>query len=324
MRRLTKSVLGAATTLVLLAAAGCGSDSSGDGSTADGTDGLRKVSVGIIPVVDVAPLYLGVEKGFFAERNIELSLEAGQGGAAIIPGVVSGQFQFGSSNVTSLMLARHEGLPVKIVVSGNASTGQDPDISAVVVKGDSDIKSAKDLEGKTVAVNTLNNLGDTTVRQSIRKDGGDPDEVEFVELGFPDMPAAVANGQIDAAWVVEPFVAISKSQGDRVVAWNLVDTAPDLMLSGYFTSEKLLQEDPELVEDFVAAVTESQEYAMEHPEEARAIVKTYTEIADDVLAALTLPVWTPAVNRESTQTLADLAMQDGLVDQPVDVAALLH
>jgi NitT/TauT family transport system substrate-binding protein len=63
---------------------------------------------------------------------------------------------------------------------------------------------------------------------------------------------------------------------------------------------------------------------MAHPEEARAIVKTYTEIADDVLTALTLPVWTPAVNRESTQRLADLALQDGLVDKPVDVAALLN
>ena len=213
---------------------------------------------------------------------------------------------------------------LKIVAPGNSSTGvEGEDFSAVVVAGDSDIQSAKDLAGKTVAVNTLNNIGDTTVRESIRKDGGNPDDVEFVELAFPDMPAAVASGNVDAAWVVEPFVAISEDQGHRVVAWNLVDTAPELMIAGYFASEELIDSDPELVENFVAAITESLEYAEAHPDEARAIVQTYTEIDDTLIEKVTLPKWPTEVNEESTQKLADLAEQDGLVKEPVDVAALL-
>ena len=329
MRRITKSLLGVATSAALLAAAGCGSGSGGGSDTA-GTGGgnsqdggMQQVTVGLIPIVDVAPVYLGQKQGFFKDHHINLSVESGQGGAAIVPGVMSGQFQFGFSNVTSLMLARDQGLPIKIVAPGNSSTGQAPDFSAVVVKGNSPIKSAKDLEGKTVAVNTLKNIGDTTVRESIRKDGGNPDKVNFVELAFPDMPAAVANGRVDAAWVVEPFVTISKSQGDRVVAWNLVDTAPSLMIAGYFTSEKLIQDNPQLVKDFTAAITESEKYAQEHPDEARAIVQTYTEIDDTLISKITLPKWPTTVNRESTQKLADLAKQDGLVKQPVDVNALL-
>jgi NitT/TauT family transport system substrate-binding protein len=318
----------AAATVALLATAACGSDSgSGGGEEAatggSGSGDLQQVAVGVIPIVDVAPIYLGKEKGFFEDEGIDLTLESGQGGAAIVPGVMSGQFQFGFSNVTSLMLARDQGLPLKIVAPGNSSTGEVPDFSAVVVKGDSPIKSAKDLAGKTVAVNTLKNIGDTTVRESIRKDGGNPEDVKFVELAFPDMPAAVANGRVDAAWVVEPFVAISKSQGDRVVAWNLVDTAPDLMIAGYFTSEQTAQEDPELVQSFTDAITTSLEYADSHPDEVRDIVQTYTEIDDKLIADVTLPKWPTEVNRESTQKLADLARQDGLVQQPVDVDALL-
>ena len=64
-----------------------------------------KVKVGVIAIVDVAPIYLGKQKGFFTKRNIDLTLETAQGGAAIVPGVVSGQYQFGFSNVISLLLA---------------------------------------------------------------------------------------------------------------------------------------------------------------------------------------------------------------------------
>lgn len=306
--------------LSLLAVAACGSDgSSGDGSAS----GMKDVTVGVIPIVDVAPIYLGKEKGFFKDHGINLSLESGQGGAAIVPGVVSGDFEFGFSNVTSLMLARDNGLPLKVVAPGNFSTGEEPDFSAVVVPDDSPIKSAADLAGKTVAVNTLKNIGDTTVRESIRKAGGDPSTVKFVELAFPDMPAAVANGDVDAAWVVEPFVAVAKSQGDRVVAWNLVDTAPNLMIAAYFTSEQLAQKQPELVDDFTAALDESLEYADSHPDEVRDIVQTYTEIDADLMSKVTLPKWGTEINRDSTQKLADLALQDGLLKKPADLDALL-
>lgn len=318
--RLAKALGAAVAALSLVTVAACG---SGDSGTTTNSEGLKEVKVGVIPIVDVAPIYLGDEQGFFEDHGIELTLESGQGGAAIVPGVVSGDFQFGFSNVTSLMLARDNGLPLKVVAAGNSSTGKAPDFSAVVVKGNSPIKSPKDLAGKTVAVNTLKNIGDTTVRESIRKDGGDPSKVKFVELAFPDMPAAVSKGDVDAAWVVEPFVAVAQSEGDRVVSWNLVDTAPDLMISTYFTSEQLQQEDPQLVEDFTAAINESLEYADAHPDEVRKIVQTYTEIDAALMEKVTLTKWTTEINRESTQKLADLAEEDGLVKEPVDLDALL-
>ncbi len=320
----------------LLVVAGCGSSSDGGsgetagGSTGEATNGgstgggeLQKVSVGLIPIVDVAPIYLGKEKGFFKKHGIELELSSAQGGAAIVPGVVSGQFQFGFSNVTSLIIAHDKGLPVKVVAAGNFSTGKDPDFSAVVVKKDSPIKSAKDLEGKTVSVNTLKNIGDTTVRESIRKAGGDPSTVKFVELAFPDMPAAVANGRVDAAWVVEPFVTIAKSQGDRVIAWNLVDTAPNLMIAAYFTSQQLEKSDPGLVKNFTAAVNQSLTYAQSHPDEVRKIVPTYTKIDAKLVNKLTLPVWDTKINTKSTQRLADLALQDKLIGKKADLSTLL-
>ncbi|QFR02200.1 nitrate ABC transporter substrate-binding protein [Streptomyces phaeolivaceus] len=305
--------------------AGCGSsDSDGAADSSAGDGKTTQVTVGVIPIVDVAPLYLGQKQGFFSSRGIELKMVPAQGGAAIIPGVVSGQFQFGFSNTTSLMLAQTKGVPIKSVANGAASNGKvGADVTAVLVKKDSPIKSAKNLAGRTVAVNTLQNIGDTTVRESVRKDGGDPTKVEFVEIPFDQMPAALDDGRVDAAWMGEPAQTVAKGQGARVIASPFAETDPNLTLATYFTSTKTAQQDPALVKKFTEAMNESLEYASAHPDEARQILTGYTKISGEVLDELILPSWPTEVNTASLEKLAELGEQDGVFgDKKPDLGAL--
>ncbi|MGW0820147.1 ABC transporter substrate-binding protein [Streptomyces sp. NPDC002845] len=310
-----RRILGLAVAVMTVAgAAGCGSSSNdNDDSSASGGSEVTQVKVGIIPIIDVAPLYLGQQQGFFSSRGIELEMVSAQGGAAIIPGVVSGQFEFGFSNTTSLMLAQTQGVPVKSVVNGAATTGNtETDVTGVAVKGDSPVKSAKDLVGRKVAVNTLKNIGETTVRESVRQDGGDPSKVDFVEIPFDQMPAALDGGQVDAAWMGEPALTIAESQGARVVAWPFAETHPKLTLATYFASARLAQDKPDLVKNFTEAMTESLQYATEHPDEARQILATYTKIDSGVVEKLTLPAWPAQVDMDSLEKLASLGEQDGI------------
>jgi NitT/TauT family transport system substrate-binding protein len=300
-------------TVLALVGAGAGCGSSGDSVTPTASGGVAQVKVGIIPIVDVAPIYLGQKRGFFASRKIELTMESGQGGAAIVPGVLSGQFQFGFSNITSLLIAQTKNVPIKMVANGVASTGvAGKDYGGVVVRKDSPITKAADLAGKKVAVNTLKNIGDTVVRESVRKAGGDPSAINFVEMPFPNMPAAVDNGQVDAAFVVEPILSTLTGGGGRVVAWCYVDPAPNLTVAAYFASSKLIAEDPDLVKRFTEAMNESLAYADSHPDEEREILGTYTKIDPKVREALTLPKWPTEINRASVETLSKLGAQDGI------------
>src|SRR5262245_32790244 len=93
MRRQLAALLSAA---ALLAPAACGTDQPSTPAPPGQPD---KVNVGVIAILDVAPIYLGKQKGFFSNRNIDLTLTTAQGGAVIVPGVQGGQFQFGFSNV---------------------------------------------------------------------------------------------------------------------------------------------------------------------------------------------------------------------------------
>jgi NitT/TauT family transport system substrate-binding protein len=316
---LTSAVTGA------LALAGCGGGDGGSaGAGATGTGGasgdLTVVSVGAIPIVDVAPLYLGVEKGIFTGHGLQVEPFLAQGGAAIVPAVVTGQAQFGFSNITSLLQAEARGVPLALVAPGSGATG-DPkaDFAAVIVRSDSPVQNAADLAGRSVAINSINNISDTVVREAVRQAGGDAGSVKFVELPFPNMVAAVADGSVDAAFTVEPFATVGKGQGMRAVASPYTQTDPDLTVAGYFTSDKYASENPDAVKAFAAAMVESQQYATDHPDEARAVLSSYTQIQPDVAAALTLPKYPTEIDRNSVAKLLDLGVKDGNVPDGVDL-----
>jgi len=130
MRRHALPWLCAFTSLALIS--GC-SRSKSDGAGSDKApakpagepaagQGPTKITVAAIAIVDVAPLYLAKDKGFFTEQNLDVTIQNTQGGAESVPGVVSGQYQFAFANVISLLLGRAKGLPLKVIAAGNFST----------------------------------------------------------------------------------------------------------------------------------------------------------------------------------------------------------
>ncbi|MEV6493097.1 ABC transporter substrate-binding protein [Actinoplanes sp. NPDC051633] len=306
MRRFVVALVTAVT--VLAGANACGSDDKPKTAPA-----LDRISVGVIPIVDVAPIYLGRQKGFFASRGIDLDLVLEQGGAPIIKGVLAGRFQFGFSNMTSLMAARADGAPLKAVAAGVSSTGKPGrDFSGIVVPPGSLIRTPKDLAGKLIGVNVLGSLGDTTIRASVRKVGGDATTLRFQAHPFPQIPGKLQAKKLDAAWLVEPQLSEAITLGCQVIASNFVDTAANLTVAAYFTAGDLAERDPKLVERFTQAVNESLRYADTHGDEVRDVVGTYTPINDTVRLMMILPNWPAAINRDSVETLALLGGRDGI------------
>ncbi|WP_413542708.1 ABC transporter substrate-binding protein [Citricoccus nitrophenolicus] len=322
MRNLRAAAVGAAALLALTA---CGSGSPTDGgTTAPAADSesaasggeLTPIEVGVIPIVDVAPIYLGVEEGIFEEHGLDVTLTLAQGGAAIVPAVQSGQMEFGFSNVTSLVIGRDAGLPLKIVATGPQTTGEaDDDFAHIMVPEGSDATSLADLEGKRIAVNTLNNINDSVISEGMKQEGGDPKSIEYVEMPFPDMVAQLEAGNVDAIGAVEPFVTLAEAGGAERVYGQYAEPVPDLSIAAYFTTDEMIEEDPELVEAFTAAMKESQQYATDHPEEAKAVLPSYTSLEQDVIDELTMPRFPQEHDVASLERVAELSLETGLIDE---------
>ncbi|MDI3330225.1 MAG: ABC transporter substrate-binding protein [Micrococcus sp.] len=323
MRNVRLAAVSAAV-LLALTACGSGSPSGGGGTTAPATEGtagaeasggeLTPVEVGVIPIVDVAPIYLGVEEGIFEKHGLDVTLTLAQGGAAIVPAVQSGNMEFGFSNVASVIIGRDAGLPLKLVATGPQSTGNgEDDAAGIMVPGDSGIQDLTDLEGKRVAVNTLNNINHATTYEGIKQAGGDVDSVEFVEVGFPDMVAQLEAGNVDAITAVEPFVTMAEQGDARNIYGFFAEPVQDLSVAGYFTTDQMIEQEPELVEAFTAAMKESQQYATDHPEDAKAILSTYTSIDEQTASELTMPRFPQLHDNASLERMAEILAEMELI-----------
>ncbi|MFJ5700095.1 ABC transporter substrate-binding protein [Arthrobacter sp. NPDC093139] len=327
-----RAVVAAGTAVLagMLTLTGCGAGSPSSPGTAAATQGgggsgnLEKVSVGLIPITDVAPVYLGMQEGYFQEEGIELDVQLAQGGAAIVPAVTTGEYQFGYSNVVSLLIARDKGLPVTVVSNGSTSTNEPgADTTEVAAMPDSGIQSAADLVGKTVAVNALNNFADITIRNSVEKAGGDPQGVKFVEMPYPNMPAALERGDVDAAWTTEPFRTQILKAGGKIVASPMTDMAENFDSAFYFTSQQTLEKNPELVERFRRALHKSFEFASANEDKVRAIIQDYAKVTPELAEALVMSKWNKDVNTDALKKLGTAAKEYEVLKKDPDYEAMI-
>ncbi|MGO1561571.1 ABC-type nitrate/sulfonate/bicarbonate transport systems periplasmic components-like protein [Actinomycetales bacterium JB111] len=309
----------AALSAATLALAACGEDSEAS------TDGLTPLSVALFPAADVAPVYLAIEQGFFEDEGLDVSVQMLDSGAAATAAVVSGDVNIGFSNPASVVIARSQNLPVTIVAPASAA-GDTPEdaYSGVLVQADSDIEDITDLEGRTVAVNALGNILEITLRHALDDAGVDSSTVELVEIPFPEMPATLEAGHVDAIFEVEPFVTQTVQTGTaRVVATPYELTAPALTGAVYFSNEQFLGENAEDAAAFRRAMEQSVAYADEHPDEMRAQVAEFTEIAPETIDEMNFAQLATDVPREMIELYADLLTQYGLVESEVDIDALM-
>jgi NitT/TauT family transport system substrate-binding protein len=315
--------IGALLALAAVAAAGCGSggDDGGEEAAATASSGsaIETVKVGVLPIAPLAPVYLGIERGFFEDEGLAVEPVVAQGGAAIVPAVVSGDMAFGYSNPGSVLLAHARGLDLQIVAEGNQTAERKSDDPQALVAEASRISDARQLEGEKVAVDTLGGLTELAVRDALRRRGVDDSEVTLVEVPFPDMFVALDTGRVAAASMNEPFVADARKHADlRVLANPFFDTlGSGASISEYFTSARYAQEHPDVVARFQRAIGRSLRYAHDHPDEVRRIVKTFTKTDPETVEVMKLTQFAPDLNVDSIRHLAELMVEYGqLEEQP--------
>jgi NitT/TauT family transport system substrate-binding protein len=307
----------------LLGVAACGGGDSGGGGSASNKPTTLKV--GVIPIADVAPLYVGIKQGFFKQEKLDVQPQLAEGGATITAQVVSGDLQIGFSNTTSLIIAASKKLPVQIVAQGvQGAASEDKAWDAVLSKKGSPITDPKALEGKTVSVNNLNNVGPLTINNAMEKAGADFKKVKYVEVPFPDANGALDTGRVDAAWVVEPFVSQGTAQGAKQVLHPFESMGPNFTVATYFTTKQYSGKNKDVLDRFVRAINKSLTYSQSHPDVVRQVVPTYTKIPKAVAAKMRLPQWGTDLNQPTIQQTVDLSQKYGFIKEKPDLNELIR
>jgi|tagenome__1003787_1003787.scaffolds.fasta_scaffold20731859_2 ABC-type nitrate/sulfonate/bicarbonate transport system substrate-binding protein len=317
----TSPRLGAALAVAALLLAGCGG-SDGDSASADGGSSSGPTTLRIAETAGAPLNFLtyGDQQGFFEDAGLKLEITSSTGGATVIPQLVSGELDAAGSNVVSALIAASKGLPLQMVAAGTStSEDEQQDFSALVVKPDSPATSIADLAGKKIAVNSLKNINDIVLGSMLEKAGLSYDDVQFVELPFPDMAGAVENGSVDAAMVIEPFITMAEGQGLKVIGRPYWELKPGLQIGTYLMSKEFVAKHPDTVEAFQKGVQATADAIAEDPDSFRAALPKISQTSPEVAQKVRINLWRGKDDKESLTLIQGLMVDYQLIDKKVDL-----
>ena len=162
---------------------------------------VTTLKVGVIPIADVAPLYLGIDRASSRRSSSRSSRSSPRAARRSCPSVVSGDYQIGFSNTTSLIIAASKDLPVQIIAQGVlGGTGED-DAWDGAARPEGRPRSrrprtSRARRSRSTRSTTSAQLDDQQRRW--RRTGADYTKLKYVEVPFPDMNAALESGRVDA------------------------------------------------------------------------------------------------------------------------------
>jgi NitT/TauT family transport system substrate-binding protein len=219
---------------------------------------------------------LARDKGFYRDAGLDVTLISGKGSGSTAQLVASKAAQFGFADGYVVGNGVAKGMGIKTVGSVYR---RNP--AACMVFADSDIKTPKDLAGKTVAITA----GSAQFQQwpaFLKGAGVDESKIQLVNIDPAGVGAALLNNKVDAiggfAQGYVPGIEIRSKKEVRIF-W-FADYGVTVVSNGIIVHEDLIKSDPDLIRAFVAPTIKGFLYGRQHPDEAAEAVKKYLETVD--------------------------------------------
>lgn len=283
-----------------------------------------KLPMGYIPNIQYAPFYMTVEKGYFAEENIEIEFDYSfeTDGVALTG---AGELPFAVASGEQVLLARAQGLPV---VYAFAWYQQFP--ISVISAPELNISEPADLRGKKIGLPGLFGANYIGLEALLFEGGIDPSEVEMDAIGFNQVEAyASGNSDIVVGYAAnEPIVLAS--QNFSLNEMRVADYA-QLIANGIVTSEMTIENDPELVRSMTRALARGIEDTIANPDEAYEISLKYVENLKDQDKTVQMQVLNTSIefwkaertgysDPQAWENMNNLLVKMKLIDAPVDLS----
>jgi len=239
------------------------------------------------PIDSGAEVYYADDLGFFAKAGLTVQIQPGQNGAAIAASVAGNAVDIGYADIGALAKAHTRGIDFSIIAPAALWDASAP-VNAIMVAKSSTVRSAKDLNGKTIAVPGLGTSASFGMFAWLDANGADSSTVKFIELPYAAMPAALDAGRIDAAHVAEPFLSAAKDHA-RILASADDTLGKEYLRTVWFVRTSWAAEHPDLVARFATVMRQTAVWANDKRNQAKtaAILVKHTKIDPSVVASMT-------------------------------------
>lgn len=309
---------------VLLATTACsllGGSSGSSSSTTNASAGLEKtnITVGVLPVIDDATIYIAQQKGYFKAQGLNVKLQSFQTGGQALTAMAGGSVDFANLNWVNLFAAIAKGAPDLVAADGYQATNN---ALGVITMQNSGIKTPADLAGKTVGTHLAGNIVELCLRAILQANNVDAKNVHFDSaVLFPQQPEALVNGTIQAGADVEPYLTEAEKQDGAVNVINLA-TGPtaNIPLSGYATTKSFASKDPKTLAAFQRAMQQAAVDATNNVSDVRAVLPSFAGVSSQIAQLVTLGTFPTSLDASRLQRVADLMQTYGYLTSKLNVS----
>lgn len=285
-------------------------------------DPSSPLAIGIPPGYMGAIVDYALDRGYFKSAGLEVRTTTLNSGAAIAAAVTGGSLDLGAVNVGSLASARVRGVPLRIVVPA-ALVPAGPYGDVVLVRKDSRVRSAVDLNGKTVAIVALKTIQHAAFLAWLDKRGGDAKSVKMFEMPLPEMAAALETNRVDAAITVEPFTTKGLA-ANRSLGPSVYDALPlPFMVFALCATDPWLQANAATAVKFANAVHATAVWANSHEKECRALLASSMKLEPQVANTMLMPLAGTSLDPALIQPVVDVMLKYGFLDKPLAPAEMI-
>jgi NitT/TauT family transport system substrate-binding protein len=270
-----------------------------------------------------AEAYYAQDAGFFTANGLTVEITSIASAPAIAEAVASGSLDIGVSSALAIAQAVSHGVPLTIVASGGVTSPSSP-ATTLCVAGDSPIKSAKDVEGKTIAVIGLKTISEVGVDAWLEKNHADKSKVHVIEMTFPQMGAALDRGTIAAAVLTEPSLSQAKATYHiRELANTSFAIAPRYLSSAWFSDTSYAAKNPDIIARFSKAIYEAGRWANANHDKSLAILAKYAKVDVDTFNKNNRISFATSLDPADLTPQLDLALKFGALPRRVTAAELI-
>ncbi len=309
------SIIGVA----VLTLSGCGLLGDSDNS---GTAGTTTVKISVMPTIDLAPFHLAMRNGYFEAEGLKIESSVAPSGPASVAKMVSGEVDIAYGSYTPFFTAKAQNTADIKIIAACSSAG--PSSTMVVTVPGSSVKSITDLPGKRVAVTARGTMSDLLTMSALKTAGVDYQSIQWVTMPFPDTPARLQRGDVDAAFLTEPFI----TQAIQTVgAVPLFDTATGpttgLPTAGYGATAAYVASHGQAVAAFQRVMDRATKEALADRSKIEPLLVEFAKVTPEIAKSTKLLTFESQVDVTSIQRVPDLMRDFGFINQRVDVASMI-
>jgi len=266
------------------------------------------------------PFY-ALDQGFLAKAGIALELIYLPNAGGIAQAASANVIDIGMCDPLQVANPFLAGIGLAFFGGSALYTSEAP-TTLLVVDKNSAIRSAKDLEGQTIAVVALASISSLAVREWLQDNGADQSKVKIVELPFAAMVAALGRGTIAGALLAEPFLSAGRADV-RVLAKAFDAIAKSFYISSFFATRDYLTKNRDLARRFLGVMYDTARWANVHHAESAPILAKYSKLELERIGAMTRISYGTSFDAARIQPVLDIAYKYKQLEKPVNAKDII-